>query len=194
MDHSKYMFLHFYFKIILIVVLGLNKLISAWSVFTYIWNIQSIIFGPSGIRFFGPDSDAPGSNFFDFRIVPNWSLYILDICQNRPWRKSTILDSRFKGAPTLPVTKTRRVSHVGPLALQCSFIWKQQLNAIIRRAPPTLSMWDVSPIFVPRIIMQAFSSNASRPHASNHMPPGSMHRIIDLSASKPSDFDGLLNP
>ena len=53
-------------------------------------------------------------------------------------------------------------------------------------SPMSLGVLDISPIFVPRITIQAFSSNASRPHSSNHCLQArciesSFYRVLEAS-------------
>ena len=50
----------------------------------------------------------------------------------------------------------------------------------------SLCVLEFSPIFVPRITIQAFSSNASRPHSSNHCLQArciesSFYRVLEAS-------------
>ena len=45
-----------------------------------------------------------------------------------------------------------------------------------------MSILEVRPIFVTSSTIQAFKSNALFHQASNHMPPGPIHPIIDLSS------------
>ena len=54
------------------------------------------------------------------------------------------------------------------------------------KSRPSLSVLEFSSIFVPRITIQAFSSNASRPHSSNHCLQArsiesSFYRILEAS-------------
>ena len=53
-------------------------------------------------------------------------------------------------------------------------------------SPMSLCVLEFSPIFVPRITIQAFSSNASRPHSSNHCLQArciesSFYRVLEAS-------------